>query len=232
VYRMREFDQTILRGSRWNEPVDAGAFKRLLLIDEYDGDLWHEECPNLIQIIEGGLGDAFQQCKERLLCPELGLKEGCLRLSGIRTMILALKNPNDDSVARRFMAAEIGRRVYVHPLSLFKPLQPATCQIRVLKDQAYPQSTMLRWQHLRGKPLSRLALPWVIHKPTPDVPQPVVKAVQQPTATEDRPALNRINKLDVPPSAVLDTDISYTRINRIMAPSDQHKVPMHYARDP
>jgi len=107
VYRMREFDQTILRGSRWNEPVDAGAFKRLLLIDEYDGDLWHEECPNLIQIIEGGSGDAFQQCKERLLCPELGLKEGCLRLSGIRTMILALKNPNDDSVARRFMAAEI-----------------------------------------------------------------------------------------------------------------------------
>jgi hypothetical protein len=74
--------------------------------------------------------------------------------------------------------------------------------------------------------------PWVIYKPTPDVPQPVVKPVQQPTALEDWPALNRINKLDVPLSAVLETDVSYTRINGIMAPSDQHKVPMRHVRDP
>jgi hypothetical protein len=58
-----------------------------------------------------GLEDAFQQCKERLLSPELGVKEACLRLGGISTMIFALKNLNDDSVARRFMVAEISRRV-------------------------------------------------------------------------------------------------------------------------
>ena len=76
-------------------------------------------------------------------------------------------------------------RAYTHPLSLFRHLQPATYQIGALKDRAYPQSTMLRWQHLRGKPLSRLAPPRVIHKPTPDVPQPVVEPLQQPTALGD-----------------------------------------------
>jgi hypothetical protein len=85
--------------------------QEVLLVDEDDEDLWHEECPNPIQIIEGGSEDAFQQCKERLLSPELGLKEACLRLSGISTMILAVHNLNDDSVARWLMVAEISRRV-------------------------------------------------------------------------------------------------------------------------
>ena len=76
VHRMREFDQTMLCGSRWNELVDAVGLQAVLLIDEYDGDLWHEECPNLIQIIEGGSEDAFLQCKERLLSPELGPERG------------------------------------------------------------------------------------------------------------------------------------------------------------
>ena len=38
----------MLRGSRWNELVDAVGSQEVLLIDEYDGDLWHEECGNLI----------------------------------------------------------------------------------------------------------------------------------------------------------------------------------------
>ena len=46
-----------------------------------------------------------------LLSLELGPKETCLRLIGVSTMILALHNSNDDSVARTFMVIEISQRV-------------------------------------------------------------------------------------------------------------------------
>jgi hypothetical protein len=93
------------------ERHDAVGSQEVLLIDEGDEYLWHEECPNPIQVIKGGSEDAFQQGKGQLLSPELGPKETCLRPSGISTMIFALHNPNDDPVARRFTVIEISRRV-------------------------------------------------------------------------------------------------------------------------
>jgi hypothetical protein len=44
-----------------------------------------------------------------------------------------------------------------HHLSLSKHLQPAAYRVQVLKFRAYPQSTMLRWQHPRENPQSRIA---------------------------------------------------------------------------
>jgi hypothetical protein len=37
---------SLWRGSRWNALVDAVDSQEVLLIDEYDEDLWHEGCPN------------------------------------------------------------------------------------------------------------------------------------------------------------------------------------------
>lgn len=49
-------------------------------------------------------------------------------------------------------------RPYAHPLSLAKHLQLRTYQVWALEVRAYPQSTMLRWQHLlRENPLLRIA---------------------------------------------------------------------------
>jgi hypothetical protein len=107
---IRDLDQTRLIGSRWNKLVHAVGSQEVLLVSVDDEDLWDDD-PDPIQVIEEGTEEAFQQCKERLLSYDLGLKDTCLRLSGVSNMILALRKLDEDSEARKFIEGEVKRRV-------------------------------------------------------------------------------------------------------------------------
>jgi hypothetical protein len=108
---IREFDLTLLIGSRWNELIDAIGSEEVLLINEYDHLLCFDEEENPAQVIEEGSDAAFRQYKERLVSSELGLKDTCLRLSGICNMIIALRRMDGDFEARKVILEEIPRRV-------------------------------------------------------------------------------------------------------------------------
>lgn len=104
MHFIRNFDQSRLVGSRWNELIAAIGSEEVLLISGNDYDLCH--------VIDHGPEEVFQRRKEQLISSELGLKDTCLRLSGIRHMIMCLRELDEDSNVRKFILGEIHLRIH------------------------------------------------------------------------------------------------------------------------
>lgn len=106
---VRGFDRTITLGLRWQDLLDAVGVPEVLLIhyDNEETDFW-EDIP--FPDVELVSDKEWPFLLNGLLSPSLGLKEACLRLSGVADMIQRLKGL-DESELRTYLAVSIQQRV-------------------------------------------------------------------------------------------------------------------------
>lgn len=107
---IRDFDNILSLALEWKALLDAIGAPEVLLIGFENEDT--EEWENDIPIPRTGRKDDDEStCPlPELLAPRLGLKEACLRLSGVVDMIKRL-NGLDQPELRKFIAGEIQKRV-------------------------------------------------------------------------------------------------------------------------
>ncbi|KAB8233909.1 uncharacterized protein BDW43DRAFT_310905 [Aspergillus alliaceus] len=106
---VREFDRTITAALRWQGLLDAVGVPEILLIgyEEDETEFW-EDIP--LPDVASASDEEWPSFMNHLLSPALGLKEACLRLSGVADMIQRLKGL-DESELRTYLVDNIGQRV-------------------------------------------------------------------------------------------------------------------------
>jgi hypothetical protein len=110
-YRFNQFDSAIAEALRWQSLLSAFGVPEILLI-HYDGrdtDVW-DDIP--LPDVESVSDVEWRPLHNKLLSPALGLKETCLKLSGVVDMIQQLKG-SENKELRTYLVDNIERRVKI-----------------------------------------------------------------------------------------------------------------------